>query len=69
MVRAMKTPNIEYCLDQGMELQVTKGIRGDFLARVWVGTLLKNERNATGASIPAALEALEHLLSKMGPKP
>jgi len=65
----MNTPNIEYALDQGMELQVTKSVKGEFLARVWVGTLLKNERNATGASIPAALEALEHLLSKMGPKP
>jgi len=65
----MNTPNIEYALDQGMELQVTKSVKGEFLARVWVGTLLKNERNATGASIPAAIEALEHLLSKMGPKP
>jgi len=64
----MDLKNIEYCLDQGMELQVTKGIREDFLARVWLGTP-QSAHNAAGPSIPAALEALEHLLSKVGPKP
>lgn len=64
----MNLPNIEYALDQGMELQVTKGVRGDFLARVWLGRP-ETAHNGSGSSIPAALEALEHLLSKVGPKP
>jgi len=57
--------NIEYALDQGMELQVTKGIRGDFLARVWLGTP-QSSHNAAGPSLPAALEALEVFLPKVG---
>jgi len=61
-------PLIEYALDQGMELQVTKGIRDDFLARVWLGTT-QSSHNALGKSVPAALEALEAYLQKVGPKP
>lgn len=64
----MNLPNIEYALDQGMELQVTKTLLDEFHARVWVGTT-HSSHNAVGKSLPAALEALEHLLSKVGPKP
>jgi len=64
----MTLPHIEYALDQGMELQVTKSIHSDFRARVWLGTP-QSARNAAGPSILAALNALEHRLSKVGPKP
>ena len=62
----MNLPNAEYCLDQGMDLNIRKRARGDFIARVSTPAI---ERSAPGKSIPAALEALELLLSKIGPKP
>jgi len=62
----MKTPNIEYAVSQGMDLIITAGPRGDFIARASTPAI---ERSAPGKSIPAALEALEQLLSKIGPKP
>jgi len=68
MVYPMNTPNIEYVLDQGMELQVTKSVKGEFLARVWLGTT-QSSHNAVGKSLPAALEALEAYLPKVGLTP
>jgi len=62
----MDLKNIEYCLDQGMDMNIKKGPRGDFIARVSTPAI---ERSAPGKSIPAALEALEQLLSQIGPKP
>jgi len=59
-------PLIEYAVSQGMDLIITAGPRGDFIARVSTPRL---ERNASGKSIPAALEALEQLLAQLGPKP
>lgn len=58
----MKLRNIEYALDQGMELLVTiNPISGRFLARVWTGHS-QSSHNAAGFSIPEALETLERLL-------
>jgi len=59
-------PLIEYALDQGMDMNIKKGPRGDFIARVSTPAI---ERSAPGKSIPAALEALEQLLSQIGPNP
>ena len=64
----MDLKNIEYCLDQGMELQVTKTILDEYLARVWLGTT-QSSHNALGKSIPEALEALEAYLPKVGMTP
>jgi len=61
-------PHIEYALDQGMELQVTKSVKGEFLARVWLGTA-QSSHSAVGESLPAALEALEAYLPKVGLTP
>jgi len=66
MVHSMNLPFVEYAVRQGMDLIITEGPRGDFIAHVSTPRL---ERQATGASIPAALEALEQLLSQIGPKP
>jgi hypothetical protein len=68
VVRPVTLPNIEYALDQGMELMVTKELRGEFHARVWLGTP-QSSHNAAGRSLPAALEALEAFLSKVGLTP
>jgi len=62
----MNLPLIEYCIDQGMDMNIKKGPRGDFIARVSTPAI---ERSAPGKSIPGALEALEQLLSEIGPKP
>lgn len=64
----MNLPNIEYALDQGMELMVTKTITDEFHARVWLGTT-QSSHNALGSSLPAALEALEAFLTKVGLTP
>lgn len=61
----MKLPNVEYALDQGYELMVTKDHTDRFLARVWLGTT-SSSHNYLGASISEALEGLERFLSTVG---
>ena len=62
----MNLPLVEYAVAQGMDLIITAGLRDDFIAHVSTPRI---ERSASGKSIPAALEALEQLLSTLGPKP
>jgi len=57
--------HIEYALDQGMDLIISKGPRGDYIAAVRTPAL---QRNAAGKSIEAAMDALEQLLKQGEPK-
>lgn len=63
--KAMRLPNIEYALDQGYELMVTKLINDRFQARIWLGTT-SSSHNCLGKTIPEALEGLERFLTTVG---
>lgn len=62
----MNLPFIEYALDQGMDLVIAKGPRGDYIATVRTPAI---QRHAPGKSIEAAMVALDKLLEQEGPKP
>jgi hypothetical protein len=62
----MNLPHLEYALDQGMDLIISKGPRGDYIAEVRTPQI---KRHAAGKTMEGALEALDRLLQTVGPKP